>query len=317
METHVILGTGAAGAAVMRALVKRGKSVRMISRSGKPSQATGSDLPANVEIRSGDAYDAAQVRALTSDAAAVYQCSQPKYTEWAEKFPPLQAAIIEGVSATSAKLIVLENLYMYGDPAGKPLSETSPLAPNTRKGQVRLAMNESLMAAHRAGKIRAAVARASDYYGAGYALNGDQIFYPALAGKTAHGMGSLDAPHTFTYTLDVGEAMAVLSEREEALGQIWHVPSAPPVTQRDLITQVFQAAKQPAKIRAINGLMMRLAGIFIPGAREVIEMMYEFEKPFVVDSSKFTRAFGMNATPLSEGIPATLSWFRTHPKAAK
>ena len=96
METHVIFGTGAAGSAVMRALVKRGKSVRMINRSGKPSQATG-DLPANVEIRSGDAYDAAQVRALTSDAAAVYQCSQPEYTEWAAKFPPLQAAIIEGV----------------------------------------------------------------------------------------------------------------------------------------------------------------------------------------------------------------------------
>ncbi len=317
METHVIFGTGAAGAAVMRALVKRGKSVRMINRSGKPSLATGSTLPANVEIRSGDAYDVAAVRALTSDAAAVYQCSQPEYTEWATKFPPLQAAIVEGVSASSAKLIVLENLYMYGDPAGKPLSESSPLNPNSGKGRVRLAMNESLMAAHRSGKIRAAVVRASDYYGAGYILNGDQIFYPVLAGKTASGMGSLDALHTFTYTPDVGEAMAILAERDEALGQIWHVPSAPPVTQRDLITQVFQAARQPAKIRAINGLMMRLAGIFIPGAREVVEMMYEFEKPFVMDSSKFTCAFGMTATPYAEGLAATLSWFRANPKTAK
>ena len=206
---------------------------------------------------------------------------------------------------------------MYGDPAGKPLSESSPLTPNSGKGRVRLAMNEALMAAHQSGKIRAAAARASDYYGPGYTLNGDQIFYPVLAGKTARGLGSLDAAHTFTYTLDVGEAMAILGERDEALGQVWHVPSAPPITQRDLITQVFQAAGQPAKIGAINKLMMRLAGLFAPGAREVVEMMYEFEKPFVVDSSKFTRAFGMTATPLSVGIPATLDWFRKHPKSVK
>ncbi|MEO8397406.1 MAG: NAD-dependent epimerase/dehydratase family protein [Chloroflexota bacterium] len=317
METHVIFGTGAAGAAVMRALVKRGKSVRMINRSGKPSQATGSTLPANVEIRSGDAYDAAQVRALTSDAAAVYQCSQPEYTEWATKFPPLQAAIIEGVSATSARLIVLENLYMYGDPAGKPLSESSPLNPNSGKGRVRLAMSESLMAAHRSGKIRAAAARASDYYGPGYTLNGDQIFYPVLAGKTARGLGSLDALHTFTHTLDVGEAMATLAEHDEALGQVWHVPSAPAITQRHLITQAFQIAGTTPKLGAINSLMMRLAGLFIPGAREVAEMMYEFERPFIVDSSKFSRAFGMTATPYAEGLAATLSWFRANPKAAK
>jgi nucleoside-diphosphate-sugar epimerase len=317
MEMHVIFGTGAVGAAVMRALIKRGKAVRMINRSGKPSQATGRDLPANVEICTGDAYNADDVRRLTEGATAVYQGSQPEYHEWAEKFPPLQAGIIEGVAASGAKLIVIENLYMYGDPAGKALTESSPLTPNSGKGQVRLAMHESLMAAHHSGKVRVAVGRASDYYGEGYALNGDQIFRPALAGKKAQGMGNLDALHTFTYTPDVGEALAVLGERDEALGQVWHIPSAAAITQRDLITQVFKAAGHEPKIGAINKLMMRMAGLFVPGAHEMIEMMYEFEKPFVVDSSKFTRAFGMTATPYSEGIPATVAWFKANPKDTK
>ncbi|MEP7293498.1 MAG: NAD(P)H-binding protein, partial [Chloroflexota bacterium] len=151
MEQHVIFGTGAAGAAVMQALVRRGKAVRMINRSGNPSQATGSTLPANVEICAGDAYDAGQVRRLTEGAAVVYQCAQPEYHEWQAKFPPLQAAILDGTAESHAKLVVIENLYPYGDPAGKPLTEDTPYQPITRKGRVRLAMHEALMTAHRSG----------------------------------------------------------------------------------------------------------------------------------------------------------------------
>ena len=247
----------------------------------------------------------------------VYQCAQPAYHEWVEKFPPLQAAILDGAAANGAKLIVMENLYMYGDPAGKPLTEDSPIQPNTRKGRVRAAMSESLLAAHRSGKIRAASARASDFFGPGYMVTADQLFYPLLAGKKASGLGSLDVPHSFSYTLDVGKALAILGAHDEALGQAWLVPTAPAITQRDMITMAFQQAGQSAQIGAINKLMMRVAGLFVPGAREMIEMMYEFEKPFVIDSSKFTRTFGMSATPTADALRETLDWFRAHPKQQK
>jgi nucleoside-diphosphate-sugar epimerase len=297
----------------MRALVKRGKFVRMVSRSGKPSASTGNTLPANVELCAGDAYDVAQVARLTEGAVAVYQGAQPEYHEWAEKFPPLQAAILEGTAVSGAKLIVVENLYPYGDPAGKPLTETTPYNPNTRKGAVRLAMHEALMAAHRSGKVRVAVGRASDYYGPGYMLTGGQLFYPALAGKTAQGVGSLDVPHTFTFTDDVGEALAVLGERDEALGKVWHIPSAPATTQREMMTRVFAETGHKPKLRAVGKPLMRVAGLFSPGAKEMVEMMYEFERPFIMDSSKFTRAFGMTATPQADAIRATVAWFRVHP----
>lgn len=313
MELHVILGTGAVGAAIMRSLVKRGKRVRLINRSGKPSAATGADLPANVEIRAGDAYDADQVRRFTEGATVVYQAAQPEYHRWADQFPPLQAAIVAGTAANHAKLVVIENLYMYGDPQDAPLSEQSPQQPHTRKGRVRLAIHETLMAAHRSGRLQVAIGRASDFYGPGYALLGDQLFIPALKGKMARGVGNLDAPHTFTYTLDVGEALAILGERDEAAGQVWHIPSAPPLTQRELITRVFAQTGFAPKIGALSTTMLRLAGLFSPGAREMVEMMYEFEQPFVMDSSQFTRTFGMTATPTDDAIRVTLAWFRDAP----
>jgi nucleoside-diphosphate-sugar epimerase len=316
MEMHVIFGTGVVGATTMRELVRQGKFVRMVNHSGKPSLMTGSDLPANVEICAGDAYDVAQTRRLTKGAAVVYQAAQPEYHKWVVKFPPLQAAILDGAVSNGAKLVVIENLYMYGDPAGKPLTENTPNHPNTRKGHIRLAMHEALMAAHQSGKVRIAIGRAANFYGPGYMVLGDQLFYPALKGKKASGIGSLDVLHTFTYTEDVGRALAILGEREEALSQVWHIPSPPAITQRELITLLFKEAGHAPKMGAMGKLMMRFGGLFVPVAREMVEMMYEFQKPFVMDSSKFTRTFGMTATPHAQAIRETIAWFRQNQKEA-
>lgn len=313
MELHVIFGTGPTGAAAMRALSADGKHVRMINRSGKPSLATGDSLPPNVEICAGDAYSVESVTALTAGASTVYQCAQPEYHEWQEKFPPLQAAILEGTAANGAKLVLMDNLYLYGDPDGAPMREDLPANPHTKKGRTRAAMSRSALAAHRSGKLRVTIARASDFYGPAYMVTADQIFYPVLAGKRAQGIGSLDVPHSFTYTEDVGRALAILGTRPEADGQVWHVPTAPAVTQRELLTLAFRLAGHPPKIGAMGKTMMRVGGLFIPAAREMVEMMYEFEKPFILDSTRFTRAFGVSPTPLETGILATLDWFRTHP----
>ncbi|MBK8027303.1 MAG: NAD-dependent epimerase/dehydratase family protein [Chloroflexi bacterium] len=317
MELHVIFGTGPTGAAAMRALVEQGQSVRMVNRSGKPSPATGKSLPAGVEVCPGDAYNADSVRELTAGAVAVYQCAQPEYHEWVEKFPPLQAAVLEGTAASGAKLVLMENLYMYGDPDGTPIHEGLPIKAHTRKGRVRADMAGAAIAAHRAGKLRVTSVRASDFYGPAYMVTADQVFYPALAGKGAQGIGRLDVPHSFTYTEDVGRALAIVGTHDEADGRAWHVPTAPAITQRELLTKVYALAGTQPKIGAVNKMMMRLAGLFVPGAREMVEMMYEFEKPFLLDSSAFTRTFGMTATPLDQGLRETVEWFRAHPKDVK
>jgi nucleoside-diphosphate-sugar epimerase len=308
---HVVFGSGPLGRSVVNELVRRGKSVRVISRSGQMA-----DAPQGVELVAGDLYDAATVRKLTQGATVAYQCAQPAYHEWPQKFPPLQAAIIEGLTGAGVKLVIGENTYMYGDTNGKPLTEDLPHAAHTRKGRVRAAMSEAALAAHKAGKVQVALGRGSDFFGP-WALgssHGERVFYPALAGKTASFAGKLDTPHTATYIEDFGKALVILGEREEALGQAWHVPNdCPQITQRQFAGLVFAETGHPLKVSGMSRLMLQLGGIFIPAARESVEMLYEFEKPFVVDSSKFERTFGVKATPIEEAIKATVAWYRAYP----
>ena len=310
-DLHVIFGTGPLGRTVMNELVRRGERVRLINRSGRIPEA-----PSGVEVITADAYDVSATRRVTQGAAVVYQCAQPGYTRWPDLFPPLQAAILEGAAAAGAKFIIAENLYMYGEVAG-PLHEGLPYQAHTRKGRVRAAMAEAALAAHQAGRVRVAIGRGSDFFGPWVlgAAAGDRVFYPAIAGKAAQFGGRLDVPHTQTYIEDFGRALVILGEREEALGQAWHVPNdRPNLTQREFADLIAQALGKPVKASGMGRFMLRLGGLFIPEAREMVEMMYEFEKPFVVDSSRFERAFGMRATPIAEAVRITLDWYRAHPQ---
>lgn len=307
-QLHVIFGTGPLGQSVMRALLKRGKQVRMINRSGK------ADVPSQVEVIASDAYDVRQVREVTQDAAVVYQCAQPAYHQWPQKFPALQNSILEGTAANDAILIVGDNLYMYGEVDG-PMHENLPNNAHTRKGQVRAAMADAVLAAHRSGKLRAALVRGSDFYGPGVLASalGERIFYPMLAGKAAQAAGNIDVPHTYTFIDDFGQAMAMVGACDEALGQVWHAPNDRTLSTREVLQIGFDYLGIEPKINVMGKMMMRIGGLFIPEAREMVEMMYEFEKPFVVDNSKFAHMFGNHATPLENGIRQTIDWYRANP----
>jgi nucleoside-diphosphate-sugar epimerase len=309
-EFQLIFGTGPLGQAVARSLLGGGKTIKMVNRSGsRPS-----DLPEEVEIIPGDAYNPEFTQQVTRGAAVVYQCAQPPYQKWVTEFPALQAAILEGAAANGAKLIVGENLYMYGDTDGQPLHEELPYAAQTRKGRVRAEMSEALLAAHRAGKVRVAMARGSDFFGPGVLKSslGERTILPALQGKAAEITGSPDQPHSFTYINDFGAAMSILGERDEALGQAWHVPNAPILTQREMVTRFFNEIGLPVKIKSIGKLTLTFGGLFVPEAREIVEMMYEFEKPFVVDASKFIQTFGDIATPYEKSVSKTIDWYRAY-----
>lgn len=307
---HVIFGSGPLGLSVMRALLRRGQPVRIVNRRGKAS------VPAGVEVLAADAYDLESARKACQGAAVIYQCAQPAYHQWVEQFPPLQASILEAAASARARLVIAENLYMYGAVDG-PIHEGLPYNAHTRKGKTRAQMTGAALAAHQSGKVQVAIGRGSDFFGPGVldSTLGERVFAPALQGKAASAVGSLDLPHTYTYIDDFGEALAVLGERPEALGQAWHVPNPETLTQRQLITLIFEAAGLPPKMSGMGRLMMSLGGLFIPAARETVEMMYEFEKPFIVDDSRYRRAFGGRATPLREAIRHTIDWYRQHPNA--
>ena len=306
-ELHVIFGTGAVGMSVMDELIRRGRRrVRMVNRSGRAR------VPHGVELVRGDATDEAFARGASEGASVVYFALNPPYDKWPELFPPLQAGVLEGAASAGAKLIAMENLYMYGPTDGRPLTEDLPHAPNTRKGRVRAMMSEELMEAHTSGKVRVAIGRASDFFGPRVLVSaaGEQVFGRAVEGKSAQVAGDPDQPHTYTYAPDIGKGLAILGDREEALGQAWHLPSPETLTTRRFVEMIFEEVGKPARIQAAPKILLRAMGLFNPGIRETNEMLYEFEEPFVVDHSKFEEAFGEQATPLRESIQRSVRWYR-------
>ncbi len=307
-QLHVVFGAGPLGQSVVRALLARGRQVRLVNRSGA------APVPATVDIVAGDAYDPRFTRAVTQGAAVVYQCAQPLYQEWVQRFPLLQEAILQGAAHSGAKMVIGDNLYMYGEVDG-PIHEGLPYAAATRKGAVRARMAESAFQMHARGDLKVAVGRGSDFYGPGVRSSaaGEMVFANILAGKAAQGFGNIDQPHTYTFIEDFGEALAILGEHESAFGQVWHIPNAETLTTRQFFTLAFELAARPPKINYMGRVMLAIGGLFIPAAREMIEMVYEFEKPFVVDSRKFVEAFGDCSTPLRPALQKTLDWFQQNP----
>ena len=303
-DLHVVIGAGPLGLATAGALAARGRRVRVVNRSGKMP------IPAGVEAAAADAADPDEARRVCTGAAVVYHCANPPYARWEAQFPGLQAAILQAAEVAGAKLVIGENLYMYGAVDG-PIHEGLPYAAHTRKGKLRARLADEALAAHRAGRVRVAIGRGSDFFGPhvrGSAV-GERVFVPALQGKTASLLGRLDLPHTFTYIEDFGQALATLGEREEALGEAWHVPNPETVTQGEFVELIAAELGRPVRASGMGRVMMRLGGLFVPEARESVEMMYQFERPFVVDSSKYARAFGEAATPLREAIRRTVAWW--------
>jgi nucleoside-diphosphate-sugar epimerase len=304
-ELHVVFGTGPLGSAVTQELLRQGKTVRMVNRSGKASLV-------GVETVAGDAYSLEFARRITEGAAVVYQCAQPAYHRWAEEFPALQQSILEAAATNKAKLVIADNLYMYGDPDSQTIHESFPQNPTTKKGKLRKAMADAALAAHRAGKLQVVLSRPSHYFGPGYEITGNMVFKNALKGKAMQVLGRLNQPHSFSYVPDAGKAMAVLGTSERSWGQVWIPPVQPTLTQAEFVQKVWQIAGQrrTPKVQALSRFMAQIAGLFVPAIRESMEMMYEFEKPYVVDSGLFERTFGVKATPTDEAIRKTLDHYR-------
>lgn len=308
-QLDVVLGTGALGRAVASRLLGAERRVRLVNRSGRMEQA-----PQGAELQAADLTDHDSARRVCAGAETVYLCANVPYTHWPQRWPPLAAGILAGAIASGAKLVYGDNLYAYG-PVNGPIREDCPEMATGKKGKVRAELTQLFLAAHRAGQVRVAVGRASDFFGpwaAETSAIGSRVVPAALTGKRGMVLGDIDQPHTYTYIDDYARGLITLGTRDEALGQVWHVPSAPTTTSRALLERVWAEAETgKPRVMTMRRGMVRLVGLFNPLVRELDEMMYEWEKPYVVDHSKFERAFGAPVTPHAEAIRSTVGWFRS------
>ncbi len=307
MELHVVFGSGQVGAPLVEVLLAKGHRVRVITR-------TGGNVAAGAEFVSGDAFDRAFCVRSAAGATAVYHCLNVAYSAraWANELPTFQHNLIEAAGKASARLVVLENLYMLGAP-GAPFTEATPARPCSRKGTVRQQLSEALMAAHRAGTVKAVAGRASDLFGPGVRESqiGEQLFTRVLAGKSARVFGNPDALHSFSYAHDVACGLAALGSTDDTLGSAWMLPVTPALSTRAFHERLFSALGVTPKLHVISPFVLSFLGLFSPVLRELVEMNYQWQHDFVVSDARFRARFQLEPTGLDAALRATASWALT------
>jgi nucleoside-diphosphate-sugar epimerase len=306
-QRHVVFGAGQVGRALSAHLAGRGLAVRAVSRN-RPS-----DLVDGVDWRAADASDPTAAAEAAEGASVIYQCLNAPYTDWPARFPPLQRGVLHAAEHTGALLVSLENLYGYGPTGGTVMTEDLPLAATTIKGRTRAAMTQELLDAANAGRVQIAIGRASDFFGAGVTTGttlGERVFANALAGKRADFIGDPDLPHTYSYVPDIATSLATLGTDRRAIGGVWHLPGPETVTTRELLDLLAGDVGHPVGVRNLPKLAVRAFGVFKPLMRELVEMSYEFDEPFVLDTTKFQATFDTVPTPLATAVSTTVDWYR-------
>jgi nucleoside-diphosphate-sugar epimerase len=335
-ELHVVIGAGAIGSGVARALAAKNHRVRIITRTGSapigpsgpagsPGQSDSPD-PAGplIEPVASDASDAEAMARLTAGAAAIYNCANPPYHRWPELWPPIASSLLGAAERSGAVLVTISNLYGYGPApesqgtagydAGHPMTEATSLAATGRKGTVRVRMWLDALAAHEAGRVRAVEVRASDYVGPGAeSVLGARVVPNVLRGKAVSVLGRTDRLHTWSFTRDVARLAVVAGSDPRAWGRAWHAPSGAPRTQRDVIDDLArEAGRAPVPVRALPAVVLRAAGLFSPLIRELSETRYQFAEDFVMDSTAARQTFGLEPTPWDEVLAEVLRSYGWH-----
>jgi nucleoside-diphosphate-sugar epimerase len=231
------------------------------------------------------------------------------------ELPRYASALVAAAGRAKARLVVLDNLYMLGRPGGRPLDEDSPIAPCSRKGEIRARVSEQLMAAHARGAARVVVGRASDFYGPGGTGTyfGDEFWPKALSAGTPLALMRLDTPHTYHYTLDVAAGLAALGEApDDVTGRWWMLPAAPAESSLAMLARLSRVLGRELKLRNLPPLVLSALGLFVPILRELREMGYQWDEPFVVNDARFCARFPLVPTTLDAGVVAMAEWARRY-----
>jgi nucleoside-diphosphate-sugar epimerase len=312
MQTfHVVFGaSGPVGSAVVQELVQRGLPVRAIQRSGRSSFGKN-----QFEIKTADVLNAEQTLHAVQGATHVYLCVGIPYRteQWQREWPVIMGNVIAACAQVGAKLIFLDNIYMYGPaPLANPFTESHSQQPTSKKGVVRKQIADMLVQAHQSGRVQAVIGRSADFYGPSVnSLLYISFLQNMLKGKAPQVIGILDVPHTYAHTTDNGQALVELALDETTYGEVWHLPVSRPVTLLEVNELFNRELGTTFKLSGLSPLMVSLLGLFIPPIKEVKEMLYQFESPYMMSDEKFRKQFPeFQVTRLEEGIQEMVHFFK-------
>ncbi|HKU40772.1 MAG TPA: NAD-dependent epimerase/dehydratase family protein [Polyangiales bacterium] len=311
-EIHVVLGAGQVGPHLAARLAALGHDVRMVSR-------TQPKIPAGVRWVSGDLTDGAFAREVVRGAAVVYHCANPmRYDQWASLLPPLSDAILAALSGSEARLVMLDNLYMYGAPARGVIDDATPMQPQSGKGALRAELAERFAEAERRGAFELSVLRAPDFFGVDTARSA--VFHPIFAARLARGksspvLGDPDLPHAHAYVPDVARALALLGTHPVASREPWLGPVTWNGSVRELFAIFARLSEKPVKPWQVPSWLWPVLGLWDPELRGVPEMLHQWNVPFAVDDSRFRAAFDFTPTPIERAVSEVLTAYGLWPAA--
>ncbi|MFJ9089518.1 NAD-dependent epimerase/dehydratase family protein [Streptomyces sp. NPDC102384] len=302
---HTVLGAGPAGTSVALELARRGHAVRLVDRAGSGEPLDG------VERLAGDVGTADGALAAIEDADVVYHCVNVAYHLQVDVMPGIQEAVLSAVARTGARLVVLDTLYPYGETHGEVMTEDTSWRAATAKGRMRAALDENYLAAHKEGRAKVVLGRSADFVGP-RVLNstlGGAVFPAALTGGEVLAPGDIDLKHSYTNILDVARGLAVLGENPSGDGRVWHLPTAPARTTREILTVLGDLVGHPLRIVAMDE--PRPFGPFDETfMNSYAELFYQHTEPQIMNSTAFQREFGLTPTSIETTLSQTLEWYQ-------
>lgn len=311
MSVYTILGGGGVVAnELAKLLLGRKEEVRLISRSGHSIQ--------GAITHKADVAKLDQTVEAVKGSSVVFLCVGLKYDirVWSEFWPVIMSNTLEACKRSGSRLVFFDNVYSYGRVTGK-MTESTSYNPSSKKGEVRAQIATKLMDEVKAGNLHAVIARAADFYGpyAGKVAVPNMLVFERLAeGNKPNILVNADKKHSYTYTLDIAQALYTMANSEGAYDQVWHLPTSPdPPTASEFVALAAREFGAGRGFTVLSRWMLKAAGLFDRNVYEIVEMLYQNEFDYIFDSSKFTNAFGNTATSYAEGVRETAEFYKSLP----
>jgi len=299
---QTILGAGGSiGVELAKVLPSYTDRVRLVSRN--PEKINDND-----ELLKADLTNAEDVMKAVEGSEVVYLTVGMPYSakSWELLWPPLVRNVIAACKKYNARLVFFDNIYMYDPDCIHHMDENTPVNPTSRKGKVRAQIAQMILDEASKGNFNGLIARSADFYGPGIKRNGmirEMVFKKFAEGDKANWLCASSYKHSVTYTPDAAQATALLGNTEDAYNQVWHLPTAPdPLTAEQWIQAIAVEMNVKPRFQIAPKLLVRVMGMFVPVMKELVEMLYQYDRDYVFDSSKYETRFNFTPTPYLEGI---------------
>jgi len=301
----VVGASGGMGYALVNELVGRNIQVKAFARNKEKLVALFQHQK-NVEIISGDAFNEQEMMKASNGVDVIFHAISFPYQYWEELHMKCLEIVINIAERQKAKIALVDNIYAYGRQSTKPVKEQASKKPQTKKGRIRLTMENKL----KDSNVPSLIVHFPDLYGPNAE---NTILYETLKnvvqGKKANFVGNMHVEREFLYTVDGAKAMVELALRDDAYNQNWNVPAVHPITGEELVKISHEITGHKKGVRTVSKGMIRLIGIFSPPMKEVVEMMYLTEEPVILSGEKYEKEIGaLPRTSYRVGLEETITW---------